>query len=139
MKLNKKKAISFLIILFLFLVIFSWGQAKAAGTSFEDVSGLKNAGTGVGYDTTKPTSSIALTIGNIIGAVLGLVGLVFMFLIWMGAFDIIGSGGNEEDVKKGKGRIKDGAIGILIIFSAYILSKVVITIISGEVFKIGGF
>lgn len=141
MRLNKKKIISFLIILFLFFTIFSLGQISWA-ESFEDLSGLKDAGTEVGY-ADKETSSIARIVGNVIGAVLALIGVAFMFMILFGAFDIAGSAGNEEEIKKGKGRIKDGAIGILIIFSAYILARVVLTLVSGSsespVFKIGNF
>lgn len=131
MRLNKKKVISFLIILFLFLTVFSWSQVGRAATSFEDVSGLKDAGTGVGYDTGKKTSDTAKIIGNVIGAVLGLIGVVFLWLVLMGGVDIMLSGGDEEKVRDGRAKIKNGAIGILIIFAAYVFTTGILIFLSG--------
>jgi len=62
---------------------------------------------------------------------MSMIGLVFMILIWMGAFDIISAGGNEEQLQKGKKKIKNGGIGILIMFSAYLLAKTILDIVGG--------
>lgn len=94
--------------------------------------------TGIGYKTSLGSNDITTIIGTTINYILALLGGIFMILIWMGAFDIIGAGGNEETVKKGKNRIKNGAIGVLIILSAFLVTKLILSIIKGEeVFLIG--
>lgn len=129
---NEKKLIG-LAILFLFIFAFSFA---AAGTgAAETLGGLEKTGQGIGYDTGvagTAKTEIASLIGKIIGAVIAFTGVVFMVLIWLGALDIIGAGGNDETVKKGKDKIKNGAIGVLIVFAAYIFAYVILGIAGGK-------
>ncbi|MEI7498465.1 MAG: hypothetical protein WCK11_04235 [Candidatus Falkowbacteria bacterium] len=99
---------------------------------------LNTTAGGSGYKITDTTTPAAY-IGVIINYIASLLGVIFFVLVWMGAFDIIGAGGNEEQVKKGRLRIKNGAIGMLIVFSAFVLTKLILVIASGNgLFIIGG-
>ena len=141
--LNSKKLISFAI---LFIFVFTFFLAIEAVRAEEPLSGvdsfkqgLTQTGDKIGYksgEEGKAKTEIADLIGNIIAAVMAFVGVVFMVLIIMGAMDIIGAGGNDEMVKKGKDKIKNGAIGVLIVFAAYLFAYMVLTIVSGQAVKI---
>ena len=133
---NKKKLMS-LAILFLFIFAFSFAIAGTGAA--ETLGGLENTGKGVGYNTgasREAKTEIAEMIGNIIAAVMAFVGVVFMVLIIIGAMDIVGAGGNDEKVKEGKDKIKNGAIGVLIVFAAYLFAYLVLTMVSGQAIKI---
>ncbi|KKR19823.1 MAG: hypothetical protein UT48_C0029G0009 [Parcubacteria group bacterium GW2011_GWE2_39_37] len=132
-KINLKK---FLVFLSLLLFFFGYSQVSAA-----DLGGLENTASGVGYKQVasgKAGSAIATKIGGIINAVLGLISVIFLTLIFMGSFDITSSGGNEEAVKRGRMRIKTGAIGVLIIFSAFLVSKLFLFFLADAAFKANG-
>jgi len=126
--MNNKKIIS-IVILFafsIFLLLSAVSPTIAAG----ELPGLKKTGEGIGY-LDSSTSSMGQYVGWIIQSILALIGVIFMIIILMGAFDIQGAGGNEEAVKKGKDKIKNGAIGLTIIFSAYIISYILLDWLAG--------
>ena len=80
----------------------------------------------IGVDQT-PLPTI---IGNIIKIILGLSGLVaLVFVIW-GGVQIAVSQGDEKAIKAAKDRMISGAVGIIIISSAYAISDFVIKAIS---------
>lgn len=102
-----------------------------------ELGGLDNTRKGIGYServSNKAVEYLSENIGYYINIAISLLGMVFIVLIWMGAFDIIGAGGNDEVVKKGRNRIKNGAIGILIILAAFFITKLILSMISVEGF-----
>jgi len=127
---NKKLINLTIFIIFFTVIIFFACSETLAEVNFEDISGLKDAGQEMGYEDTS-IEAVPIIVGNIINVILVFIGIIFMVLIWLGAFDIISSAGNEEQVKKGKDRIKNGAIGILIVFAAYLFAKFILSIVSG--------
>jgi hypothetical protein len=131
MLLSKKSFIIFLTLILLILVFFGFSSSCLALD--DELSGLSNTATGIGYkqDTTDASVQISSWIGMIIKTLIGFIGVVFMVLIWMGALDIIGAGGNDEMVKKGKDKIKNGAIGVLIVFAAYLLTNIILSLAGG--------
>lgn len=130
--LKKKKILSiiFLSTLFLFLAAL---DLRAA----ESLKGLDTTGGAIGYSTAIDASSksIAARIGGIIKIILSLVGVIFMVIIWIGGLEITGANGNEEQVANGKNWIKNGAIGVLVVFVAYLFAAVILMIASGSIFK----
>ncbi len=65
-------------------------------------------------------------IGKVINAVLGLVGSLALLMFVFGGLTWMTSGGNAEQVKKGRDILVWAAIGLVIIFSAYGLVRVLI-------------
>lgn len=117
------KKISYLTFYFLFV---------AKSVSAIELKGAKSTADAIGYKAQETAiSTLPETIGTYINVFISLLGMVFIVLIWMGAFDIIAAGGNDEVVKKGRGRIKNGAIGILIILAAFFITKLILGLISG--------
>jgi hypothetical protein len=86
---------------------------------------LKNAGDSAAFDTkqTEPTAIIS----NIIGTLLGLLGLIFIILIIYGGFLWMTAQGNEEQIKKAKTMLVNATIGIIIISLAYAITYWVFT------------
>lgn len=128
---TKFKIILSLVFIFIFSFIISSFvlAADADKNRTKSLGGLEKTGSKIGYSYNMEgkTSSekIAIIIGNGIKAILSLLGVIFMILVFMGGFDIVGSNGNEEMVNKGKGRIKNGMIGMLAILLAYTMTVLV--------------
>src|SRR5680860_633422 len=65
-------------------------------------------------------------IGQIINSVLGIVGSLALLMFVFGGITWMTSSGNQEKVKKGRDIIVWAAIGLVIVFSAYGLTRVLI-------------
>lgn len=77
---------------------------------------------------------IPTVIGTVIGAVLSLLGSLFLFLIVYGGFMWMTAGGNESQVTKAKTILTSSVIGLTIIVFSYALVSIIFS--SGEqVFK----
>lgn len=70
-------------------------------------------------------SAIPELIGNIIGIVLSFVGVIFFLLILYGGFTWMTAFGNEEKVTKAKGIMEHAILGLVIVISAYAISRFV--------------
>lgn len=70
--------------------------------------------------------SIYATVGDIIKVALTLVGIIAIVLVIYGGFKWMTAGGSEEKVDEAKKILYSGAIGLVIIFSAYALTTFVL-------------
>ena len=66
------------------------------------------------------------TVNNVINTLLGLLGLLATIIILLGGFKWMTSQGNSEKVDEAKNLIKNGIIGLVVIFSAYAIASFVI-------------
>lgn len=69
-------------------------------------------------------------IGNAIRVVLGAVGSIFLIMIVIAGNQWMRASGNQDTIKKAQEKITNLAIGTIIIFSAYILSYWISTILA---------
>jgi len=99
-----------LILIILFFLFFPVLNVEAAGLP----DPLKGA-------------DLPTIIGNIIKAVLGLVGVLALVMFIYGGILWMTSGGSEEQVKKAKDTLVSAIFGLAIIFFSYALSNFVIT------------
>ena len=79
---------------------------------------------------TNPLGSITspqALIGRIINSVLGVVGSIALLMFVYGGLTWMTSAGSQEKVKKGRDTLLWAAIGLVVVFSAYALTKVIIT------------
>jgi ABC-type arginine transport system permease subunit len=72
------------------------------------------------------TKDVRETIGSVIRAFMGLLGIVAVLLILYGGFKWMTAGGNEEQVGEAKKIIMSGVIGLIIILSAYAIANFVV-------------
>lgn len=62
-------------------------------------------------------------LGQIIGLVLSLIGVVFFVLIIYAGINWMLSGGNEQKITKSKDLILNATIGLIIVFAAYAITS----------------
>lgn len=132
--IKKMKLLKQIILPVLLLTFVSFNFAFA-GFSFGDNTGLNNTAGKAEFATggdVGTKADIAGRVGDIASIAISFVGVIFMVLILMGSFELTSSAGNDQQVQSGKKKIKNGAIGILIVFGAYLVSQVVVGFISGK-------
>ncbi|NUM25654.1 MAG: hypothetical protein HUU49_03470 [Candidatus Buchananbacteria bacterium] len=114
----KLKFLTFISIFSLALAIVFLGAASAVLAA----EGIENP---LGIDDPREI------IGNVIRAILGIVGSLALAIFIFGGFTWITSAGNDEKVKKGKEMITWAAFGLVVIFLSYALVTFVIGAIVG--------
>jgi len=75
----------------------------------------------------------AVLIGFIIKAILGIIGGVTLVMMVYGGFQWLTAAGNEEKIKNGTQTMLWAGIGLVLVFSSYVLAQTVMNIISGKV------
>lgn len=82
---------------------------------------------GYGVNTTVTEQMLANKVGQIIGMVLSVFGIVFLCLVIYSGIQWMTAGGNEEKVSKARERIMRAAIGLGIIAMSWALTKFIVT------------
>ncbi len=72
-------------------------------------------------------TDVRITVARIVNIVLGLLGIISVVIIIYAGFRWMTSGGNEESVKSAQKTLIAAAIGLVIILSAYAISRYVLT------------
>ncbi|MFH1047918.1 MAG: pilin [Patescibacteria group bacterium] len=75
------------------------------------------------------SEDVRTTVGRVIRAFMGLLGIVAVLLILYGGFKWMTAGGNEDQVGEAKKIIISGVIGLIIIMSAYAIATFVVNAI----------
>ena len=78
------------------------------------------------FDTELGEGDLIDSINNIIDVILGFLGILATVIILLGGFKWMTSQGNPEKVTEAKELIKNGVIGLVIIFSAFAIANFVI-------------
>lgn len=73
------------------------------------------------------TASVAVIVGRLINAMLGVVGTFALLMFILGGWHWLTARGEHEKITKGLETIKWAAIGLLVIFAAYPLANFVLT------------
>lgn len=119
--MNKQKVIIIILLVILLNFAFMANVVLSEGTS----SGTEpSAGGTGGGGLDNPLGGIddpRILIGNIINAVLGIVGSIALLVFIYGGFLWLTSGGQENKVTQGKNLIMWAALGLAIIFLSYAL------------------
>ncbi|OGH58704.1 MAG: hypothetical protein A2725_03340 [Candidatus Magasanikbacteria bacterium RIFCSPHIGHO2_01_FULL_33_34] len=119
--MNKKIKLN--IFATLILVIFSLVLTPTvlAGSIEEDF--------GLTYGTVSRLGNqdVRSTIASIINVILGLLGILALVGVLYGGFQMMVSGGNDEQAGQGRKAIIAGVVGLAIVLSAYAISSFVLT------------
>lgn len=119
MKLNKTK-----VFAALFLAVFAMSLfAVPALAQNNDPFGYKTVGNDLGLGN----KDLKETIGGIIKAALGFLGLIAVIIVLIGGFKYMTAGGSDEKVQDARKYIVSGIIGLAIILSAYAITTFVIS------------
>ncbi|MFA7286050.1 MAG: hypothetical protein WC052_00035 [Patescibacteria group bacterium] len=104
----------------------------AEPSSSEGLYGLKETATAARLvtDTNKKgQENLNLIIGTLIKTVLGLTGMLFMGMLLRAGQVWLTAEGNEEKITKARESIFNAAVGLLIVFSAYIGTNYLLTLL----------
>lgn len=74
----------------------------------------------------KNTLSLPQIVGNVLGAALALIGVIFLVLVVYGGFIWMTAGGDTDKVGKAKQMITNGVIGLVIVMGGYIITNFVL-------------
>ena len=104
------------------------GSLSAMALPFAVKAQLTSEDLGIEYATEigLGTKDVRETVGSVIRAFMGLLGIVAVCLILYGGFKWMTAGGNEEQVGEAKKIIISGVIGLIIILSAYAIANFVV-------------
>lgn len=110
----KKIFITFVLSLFLVIPLSVWG---AEGSQ----QPVGNANKTISLENPLQTTDVNTLLGTVIKAALGIIGsLTLLMLIW-GGFQWLTSAGNPEKVKSGTQTMVWAIIGVILVFSSYII------------------
>ncbi len=98
--------------------------AAAGATLAEATTELTTVGGAIGTNAT--TNTLPVLIGNLINALLTVLGIVFVVLIVYAGFLYLTDIGGGEKVKKAKSLLTTSIIGLVIIIASYAISRYVI-------------
>lgn len=122
MKIFKFGAVAAIVSLGLLLSAPVWAQTGTANnTSATNVIQLKNP-----LSANTPQELI----GEVINTALGLVGSIALLMFVYGGLTWMTSAGNAEKVKKGRDIILWSAVGLVLIFASYALTRVLLESLS---------
>ncbi|MBN1778859.1 MAG: hypothetical protein JW816_01405 [Candidatus Buchananbacteria bacterium] len=114
---------------FVFAVDVPSTPAPSGTATAEDITPPKNQSGVTTLDNPLPSVDPRVIIGNIIKAILGLVGSLALLMFIYGGFLWVVAGGNEEKVSQGKKIIIWTTAGLALIFFSYTLVNFVVNAI----------
>lgn len=122
-KTTKKIAVSFVSLGILLLFV----SVAHAQTSIRDsvLGNLASASPGLSGDDPREI------VINIINWVLSVIGVIFLGFFIYGGFLWLTAAGNKDQLGKAKSTLKDGIVGLLIIFLAFGIANMVFVFLAG--------
>lgn len=123
-----KKISSYIILSFLFFILISplaSAQLLNQGTSV-DLNSLTEQTTNAA-GLAKP--ELGIMAATIIQVILSFLSIIFLGLIIFAGFKWMTAAGNEEDIKKSQGTIKNALIGLIIILAAYAITYYIFNVL----------
>ena len=120
--LRSLKKIALVFILMIGLIFISGiNSTQAQSTALQE--GLNVAADQADYNKDLEPYGF---MGNIISALIGMVGVVFVCMLIYGGFRYMTAGGNEQTVGKAKQMMSNSVIGLIIVISAYAVTEFVL-------------
>lgn len=96
------------------------GLAAVGDTNLQKFTGATNV-----YGTASGPDTLVEWIGQIVGLIIGFLGVILvLYIIWAG-FIWMTAGGDTKKVDDAKAKIKNAVIGIIIVFAAYAITTFV--------------
>jgi hypothetical protein len=109
-------ALATVLIFLLAVVAVPWVQAQGN-------YGLEEANQAAGLPE---NANFPRTVGTILFIAISLIGAIFLILVIYGGFLWMTAGGNSQQTQKAGAIMRNGAIGVLIVLSAYAITRFVI-------------
>ncbi len=122
------KKIKYLFYSFLSIILFTpyIGLAQTQGTNAPATP------SGASLQNPIKADSVPELIGMVINSVLGIVGSLALLMFVFGGLTWMTSSGSQEKVKKGKDILIWSALGLVIVFGAYGITRIIINLTTGN-------
>ncbi|MCC7357698.1 Ig-like domain-containing protein [Candidatus Uhrbacteria bacterium] len=124
----------FLLLIALALPLFGGLSVSALPVQAQVTTGLEEVGQTIKLPSTDPR----LIVVRIINIALGLIGIILVCLILYAGFLWMTSGGKEDQISRAKQILRNAIIGLIIILSAWAITKFVIERLLGATSGDGG-
>ncbi|MFA6322752.1 MAG: pilin [Candidatus Buchananbacteria bacterium] len=121
--MTAKRGKTAFVLLTLAVLFFTFSLPVLAATDF-----------GLGYGTYLGlgTQDIRVTVMNIVRVLLGFLGIIALVLVIYAGYLWMSSVGNEEKITQAKAILRNAAIGLVIIFSAFAIVSFIIGMLTGS-------
>lgn len=90
---------------------------------------LQGVGKNAKYNTSGDDTTLAQTVGNIISASLGILGVLFLAFTVFAGYMYLTAGGDEEQVKNAIKYMRNAIIGLIIVMASFGITKWVVNAI----------
>lgn len=110
----------------------------ATGGSNNPLDRVTGVASDSSYDTAIGEDSLGYVVSNVINGFLSILGVIFLALIIYGGFLWMTAQGNDEQVTKAKGLIRNAIIGMIIVIAAYAITYFVLDAVLEEGGRGGG-
>ncbi len=108
------------------IVLASGGFLSCAQANLINTTELNNQTESFKTKSGFNDTTVGGIIATAIGAILSLLGIIFIILILIAGYRWMTAGGNEEELNKAKSQIKHAIIGLVIIMMAYAITSFVL-------------
>ena len=125
----KNAAIGGLVVAVFFVLFFGALKGASAQSIADPNSELQQGVQIIEQPLGLPATDIRIVVARIIRAAFGLVGIVMVVLILYAGYLWMTAGGNEEQISKAKGFLKNAVIGLAIMLSAFAIVTFVMRIL----------
>jgi len=128
---KNKRVLTFVVIAItiVFVIPFTFDLIKGEGALALN-TGLEKTANAAGLPKTE---SIATIIGQVIYAILGFLGVVFIVLLIYGGFLRMTAQGDSNKIKQSMGIITSAVVGVIIILASYSITSFVLSSIGASV------
>jgi hypothetical protein len=115
------------------MIIFGVIQFAPPAFAVDFTPSLDSAGEAI-YGSSSGEMSLEATLARYVGVVLGLLSIfAFLIVVYAGVLWMT-AGGKSDQIEKSKSLLRDGAIGLVIILSAYVVSNLVLSNLQKDVY-----
>lgn len=130
----KKIKISLILVIVFILNILTISNVSAFNDfGLDDTARHVNAFNSQVGNTTPGVGFFQNRLGQMIGLVLSMVGVIFFILIIYAGITWMLSGGNDQTITKSKDLIINATIGLVIVFAAYAITAYVGTLLTSQI------
>jgi hypothetical protein len=126
---NKKIMISLVavaLVLSVLQILFVIGAPQANAGLWEDQTELTSQIGPKAFGSTGEPRDIRLIVADVIRVFLGLLGIIFVFLIVLAGYKWMTAGGDSSKVDEAKHQLQTAVIGLMIILASYSITVFVV-------------
>jgi TRAP-type C4-dicarboxylate transport system permease small subunit len=128
--MSRKKILTYILLAAITVSLFFVHQVGAIDIGLGDGGLASEAADQAGFNTNVTETTLAETIGLVVQAVLGFLGIIFTILVVFAGFQWMTARGDEGKVTKAQDTIRMAIVGLIIVLASYSISTFIINALS---------